>query len=132
MYFCIKIIIMKLKLIFIVLLTSNSLVSSQSIITDRPDQTESSSTIKGVQIESGLLIESDIYMPGALLRLAITDNIEARVFNQIEFIKGDDELLISDLEIGAKIQLYQKENLNILNIPYLEQLILFLLELPLV
>ena len=113
MYFCIKIIIMKLKLIFIVLLISNSLVFSQSIITDRPDQTESSSTIKDVQIESGLLIESDIYMHGTLLRLAMTDNIEVRVFNQFEFIKRDDRILISDLEIGAKIELYQKENSNI-------------------
>lgn len=113
MYFCIKIIIMKLRLIFIALLISNSLVFSQSIITDRPDQTESSSTIKGVQIESGLLVESDIYMPGNLLRLAITDNIEVRVFNQFEFIKGDDEMLASDLEVGAKLQLYQKNNSNV-------------------
>lgn len=104
---------MKLRLIFIALLISNSLVFSQSIITDRPDQTESSSTIKGVQIESGLLVESDIYMPGTLLRLAITDNIEVRVFNQFEFIKGDNKLLTSDLEIGTKLQLYQKENSNV-------------------
>ena len=113
MYFCIKIIIMKLKFILIALLISNSLVFSQSIITDRPDQTESSSTIKGVQIESGLLRESDIYMPGTLVRLSITDNIEVRVFNQFEFIKGDNKLLTSDLEIGTKIQLYQKKNSNI-------------------
>ena len=113
MYFCIKIIIMKLKCIFIALLISNSLVFSQSIITDRPDQTESSSTIRGVQIESGLLVESDIYMPGTLLRLAITDNIEVRVFNQFEFIKGDDEILTSDLEVGTKLQLYQNDNSNV-------------------
>ena len=59
MYFRIKITIMKIRLIFIVLITFNSLIFSQSIITDRPDQTESSFSVEvgQLQIESGLLIE---------------------------------------------------------------------------
>ena len=50
---------MKLSLIFILLITFNSLIFSQSIITDRPDQTESSFSVEvgQLQIESGLLIE---------------------------------------------------------------------------
>jgi hypothetical protein len=123
MYFCIKIIIMKKKLVFIALLMSNSLVFSQSLITDRPDQTESSSTSKGVQIESGMLIESDVYGAGTLLRIAITDNIELRVFNQFDFLSGNNEILTNDLELGTKFQVYQKENSNI-EIAFLTHLVL--------
>jgi hypothetical protein len=97
----------------------------QKIITDRPDQTESSSTVpkKSLQIESGMLLkfaeEGDLSLrefaiPSTLFRYGITDGIELRVFNQYMNIKekntSNEISGISDLEIGAKVQLFKKES----------------------
>ena len=92
------------------------------IVTDRPDQTESSSTVgKGnLQIEAGLLIGfagedenaiRQILAPTTLFRYGITEGIELRLLSQLESIKIRDQMAqgISDIEIGAKIQLFQKE-----------------------
>ena len=96
----------------------------QKIITDRPDQTESSTTIpKGsLQIESGVLLrfaENDNISlrefsgPSTLFRYGLTKGIELRVVNQFISIKNkatSREIYgIADLEIGAKVQLFQKE-----------------------
>ncbi len=107
------------------LLLANSSIFAQSIITDRPDQTESSSTVaKGsLQIETGILIgfmDSDdnsiqqILAPTILFRYGIMEGLELRVLNQFERVKDDFDTTtgISDLEIGAKIQLYKKEDIN--------------------
>ena len=100
---------------------------AQSIITDRPDQTESSSTVErgSLQIESGLLVgfaeEStwsirQILAPTILFRYGITKGIEIRVLSQFESLKNQltsKELVgISDLEIGTKIQLLKREEIN--------------------
>ncbi|MBV1888575.1 MAG: transporter [Urechidicola sp.] len=98
---------------------------SQQIITDRPDQTESSSTIsKGsLQIEMGLVAGSmeninSFAGPSTLLRYGIAEWIELRLFNQYESYKVenfDDTSKVSgfsDLEIGTKIQLFKKEGVN--------------------
>ncbi len=95
------------------------------IVTDRPDQTESSSTVgKGnLQIESGFLIgytgESikptrQILLPTTLFRYGITKGIELRLLNQIESVKFGDESTqgISDIEVGTKIQFFKKEESN--------------------
>ena len=92
------------------------------IVTDRPDQTESSSTVgkRNLQIEAGLLIGSEgeepistrqILAPTTLLRLGITKGIELRFMGQLESLKMPDQVFwgISDIEFGAKFQLYQKE-----------------------
>lgn len=92
------------------------------LITDRPDQTESSSTVgkRNLQIESGLLLgfEGDgqfstrqILAPTNLFRYGITKGIELRLLSQFESSKIQDELVqgISDIEIGAKIQIFQRE-----------------------
>ena len=92
------------------------------IVTDRPDQTESSSTVgKGnLQIEAGLLIRfagedenavRQILAPTTLFRYGITEGIELRLLSQLESIKIQDQVAqgISDIEVGAKIQLFQKE-----------------------
>jgi hypothetical protein len=92
------------------------------IVTDRPDQTESSSTVgKGnLQIEAGLLIGfagedenvvRQILAPTTLFRYGITEGIELRLLSQLESIKIQDQVAqgISDIEVGAKIQLFQKE-----------------------
>ena len=108
------------------------------IITDRPDQTESSSTVGGgnLQIESGIvaIFEGNSYSsnrqilaPTTLFRYGITKGIELRFVNQFETRKSifQDKAVqgISDLEIGTKIQIFQKEDVNT-EIAFLSHLIL--------
>jgi hypothetical protein len=128
----------KKSIICIALLIASTLVSAQTIITDRPDQTESSSTVpKGsLQIETGVLIgfsksggisERQTLAPSTLFRYGITNGIELRVVNQFESIKNrttsDKFNGISDLEIGTKFQILQKENINT-EIAFLSHLII--------
>ena len=102
-------------------LLTTPLAYSQIIITDRPDQTESSSTIpiKSLQFETGILIESikiekQFLTPTILSRYGLTKNLELRLLTQYESLKNkiNYEKIegISDLEIGTKIQLYKKES----------------------
>lgn len=116
------------KSIFLILsLTVGFTSNGQQIITDRPDQTESSSTIpKGsLQIESGLLLgfsdnelnsERQFIGPSSLFRYGMTNTLEIRIVNQFESIKNKSNNQefsgISDLEIGVKIQLFQSEGVN--------------------
>ena len=92
----------------------------QTIITDRPDQTESSSAVpkKSLQFETGLLIESTnndqkILAPTVLTRYGLTKDIELRLLTQYEMTKiktnNVNNYGVSDLEVGTKIQLYKKE-----------------------
>ena len=113
-------------LIFSFLTISNS-IFSQSIITDRPDQTESSSTIfKGsLQLESGILFgsakddgfsEEILLAPTVLWRYGITNGIELRLLTELASVK--DKIAnktvsgITDLQVGTKIQLLKKEGIN--------------------
>ena len=100
----------KILLISWVLLFLSFESSSQSLVTDRPDQTESSFAV-GVgklQIESGFLmefigerdIERHIIAPSTLLRFGVLDHLEIRVVNQF------DNLSIDDLELGFKIEIF--------------------------
>lgn len=113
------------KRLTIIFLIANAFVYGQTIITDRPDQTESSSTIpKGsLQFETGFLLgssnndaikEQQILAPSILSRFGLTKTIELRLLTQFESIKNKntDEVYsgISDLEIGAKVQLFKKES----------------------
>lgn len=95
----------------------------QELVTDRPDQTESSVTVpKGsLQIESGFLLgfagenrftTSDLLLPTTLFRIGMTNNLELRLVNQVEHIKTEFEEFtgISDLEVGAKWQFFVSEN----------------------
>ncbi len=110
------------------------------ITTDRPDQTESSSTvgIGNLQIEGGLLIGftgsngssvRQILAPTNLFRYGITDGIEIRFLSQFETSKFRNAFEyesiqgISDLEIGTKIQVLQNENKNT-EIAFLSHLII--------
>jgi len=109
-------------------------ISAQEIITDRPDQTESSSTIplKTLQIEAGALfqrsarIQANAY-PSILWRYGVAKNVELRLQAQFETNKAIQNSLknsgISDLQIGTKIQLFKKENVNT-EIAFLSHLIL--------
>lgn len=111
----------------LLLLTATIDISAQSIITDRPDQTESSSTIDrgSLQIESGVLAGFEgedksefrqLLAPTNLFRYGITKGIELRFLNQLERIKqqvkSEEIIGISDLEIGTKIQVVRNENVN--------------------
>ena len=97
-------------------------LASAQIITDRPDQTESSSTVGSgnLQIESGLLIGYErsgqntlrqILAPTNLFRYGLNNNIEIRLLSQFESvdISGISSDGISDLEIGTKFQILKKE-----------------------
>ncbi|MEN8929310.1 MAG: transporter [Flavobacteriales bacterium] len=116
-----------MKKIIAILIASFSFsgLYAQEIITDRPDQTEASSVVplKSLQIESGLLLQfndnslgksRNIAAPNNLLRYGITKWFELRVVSQFESnafnnIKSEG---MSDLEIGTKIQLLRKSNIN--------------------
>lgn len=115
------------RIITLAFLSVSHIILAQSIITDRPDQTESSSTLlKGsLQIESGILFgsakdylfsEGILQMPSILWRYGVTNGIELRLLTEFASVK--DKLSkntvsgISDLQIGAKIQLFSKEEFN--------------------
>jgi hypothetical protein len=85
----------------IFLLCCSITLAAQEIITDRPDQTESSSTIQkgNLQIESGLLLEflgediscseRNILAPTTLIRYGLLDFAELRIVSQIESVKNN-------------------------------------------
>ena len=109
-------------------------INAQTIVTDRPDQTESSSTIPSgsIQIETGILLdeigncsEKELYIPNTLFRIGLTEKIELRILNQIihKINTGQSNSGINDIEFGAKIQLLKKENIST-EIAFLSHLII--------
>lgn len=125
-------------IIFVVLFFVNFSIDSQTIITDRPDQTESSSTIPegSLQIETGILFGSfktggikfsETLIPSTLFRYGIMKGIELRFVLQLESLNNktinQKTNGISDLEIGAKFQILKKEDVNT-EIAFLSHLIL--------
>lgn len=127
--------IVSLLFIAVLILIFSNLSYSQ-IVTDRPDQTESSSTVGygNLQLESGFLISYEeqipivnrqILAPTSLLRYGITNNIELRLLNQLELRKSGiiKNQGVSDLEVGLKIELFGNENCNT-EIAYLSHLVM--------
>lgn len=113
------------RLLFSVLLVTTMLgqITAQ-IITDRPDQTESSSTVGrgNLQVESGLLVgyeENGLFttrqllFPTTLFRYGLLPRLEIRVLSQLENKKFMSNSVqgVSDIEIGLKIQIL-KEHKN--------------------
>lgn len=105
----------------------NTELSLPEIITDRPDQTESSTTIplKSFQVECGVMIgnyyfnnssEKLFLIPTTLLRYGLTKNIELRLVEQLISIKNEqtseENFGLSDLELGAKIQILKNPDIN--------------------
>ena len=97
---------------------------AQKIITDRPDQTESSSTIEkgALQIESGIFYgtakddffsEEVLLAPTVLWRYGITDGIELRLLTEFASVKNkltsDKSSGLTDLQVGTKFQILKKE-----------------------
>ncbi|MBS9774698.1 MAG: transporter [Tenacibaculum sp.] len=99
---------------------------SAQIITDRPDQTESSATVGrgNFQIETGFMTEfggdtssRSMLAPTTLFRYGLVDNLELRVVTEFEITKeaGSDELKkgMADIQIGAKWQLFSGKGTEI-------------------
>ena len=115
------------KTVFVIVLLISINTFTQEIVTDRPDQTESSVTVgkNNFQIESGLSFlnksnnsETSFFGPSTLMRYGISNGIELRLMSQYESTKfkqvdGNNNFSgLNDLEIGYKIQLLQSENIN--------------------
>lgn len=113
----------KIVLLCVLVLTLNTF--SQGIVTDRPDQTESSVTVgkNDFQIESGVLYQksdnSNSFLgPSTLSRYGFTNGVELRFVSQYEStetgLEGGNISYsgFNDLEFGAKIQLLKKETIN--------------------
>lgn len=110
---------------------------AQTIQTDRPNQTEASSTVpaKSLQIETGIgfntMATTSAYQgihynglnrqfiaPTSVFRIGLTKQIEFRVVSQIELnsnfnprvSKSPYKSSFSNVQMGAKVQLYKKED----------------------
>jgi hypothetical protein len=118
---------LKREFLILVFLIINTNVFSQTIITDRPDQTESSSTLlkESLQIESGILFgstkdnsfsEEMFLAPTVLWRYGIAKGIELRLLTEFASVKDKitSEAIsgFNDLQIGTKIKLLKKEGVN--------------------
>ena len=123
-------------IIFVLLISKATF--SQEIITDRPDQTESSTTVpkQSLQIETGtqfstkddqLNTEKQLLLPTSLFRIGLTENVELRLLSQLEFYQERRDtnsfIGLSDLEIGTKIQLFKKKG-SWIEIAFLSHLVL--------
>jgi hypothetical protein len=113
-------------------------ISAQKIITDRPDQAESPVTVpwKSIQLEAGFqlghsnadqLSVREIQMPTMLLRYGLFKIVEIRIVDQFENLRigktSDGIYGLSDLELGTKIQILGKDNINT-RIAFLSHLII--------
>ncbi len=112
-----------MKTAFTFLIMLSSLWSVAQIVTDRPDQTEASSTVGlgNLQIESGILIQFEdagqyrrILAPTNLFRYGLTEGIELRLLNEFAIDKFGDFSVdgVTDLQIGTKIQILKREDVN--------------------
>ena len=107
---------MKTKLLFTLILVSTSFSSLFSqLITDRPDQTESSVVLPQghIQIETGISLEDSQSDINTLFRIGIVNGVEMRI-NSNYLINDDISSLkkssFSDFEIGAKFRIMDKDN----------------------
>ena len=107
---------MKTKLLFTLILISTSFSSLFSqLITDRPDQTESSVVLSQghIQIETGISLEDSQSYINTLFRIGIVNGVEMRI-NSNYLINDDISSLkkssFSDFEIGAKFRIMDKDN----------------------
>ena len=114
-----------MKYIFLIIICGIGLDLGAQIITDRPDQTESSSTLphKSLQIEAGLLFgdlnneAQRVYLlPTTLFRYGLTRGIELRLGENLMSYKSESSsetrFGLSDLEFGAKFQILRREDVN--------------------
>lgn len=108
---------------FIILISGP--LRAQTIVTDRPDQTESSLTVgkKFLQIESGIsmvfennnqISTRQMLIPGTLFRYGLLDGLEVRLLQQVVTLKYPNQNIqgIGDMELGTKIQICKRESSN--------------------
>ena len=107
---------MKTKLLFTLILISTSFSSLFSqLITDRPNQTESSVVLPQghIQIETGISLEDSQSDINTLFRIGIVNGVEMRI-NSNYLINDDISSLkkssFSDFEIGAKFRIMDVDN----------------------
>jgi len=107
------------------------LLSAQDLVTDRPDQTESATTVpwRSVQVETGVLYEYDEVKRGllitenstlalatTLIRYGITRKIELRLGGQIDFQRVTESGItnsyngLAGLHLGTKIKLRRERS----------------------
>ena len=114
---------LRLLIIMILILTLTNVINAQEIVTDRPDQTESSTTIpdKSFQMEMGFGSgnynnERLSLLPTALFRYGLSKSIELRFGEQLAGFKNkttfEPDFGLSDIELGVKIQILKKEGIN--------------------
>jgi len=99
-------------------------VQAQEIVTDRPDQTESSITVPGksLQMEVGFLGGSDNYenkkflLPTALFRYGFSKNLELRFAGHIagitDKLTSETYFGLIGIELGVKIQVLNRDKVN--------------------
>lgn len=98
----------------------------ESIVTDRPDQTESAATVAPglIQVEAGLSLSHDadstrqrrlLAVPSTLVRLGLLDRLEARLgfagWQRVEQRVGSSAVTeqgIADFDVGFKLRLTQE------------------------
>ena len=103
-------------------------VNSQSIITDRPDQTESAITVEPgiLQIESGIINQvngdgvnrfRNLIIPTNLIRYGISNRVELRMVFELDGKKTTTnpsyQFALGNLELGAKIGLNKHDDSKI-------------------
>lgn len=95
---------------------------SQTLVTDRPDQTESALVVpKGwIQLESGLQIQAAPYISeiewfGQLLRIALLEGAELRLTHSLatRYGEGRPRTTYGGYNLGTKVQLIRKEQLEL-------------------
>lgn len=106
----------------LIFLGLSGVMTAQTIVTDRPDQTEASSTIpKGsLQIEAGVLVQhngstvKETVLPTSLFRYGLTEGFELRLQHEYASVSaGSDKLYgFNDIHVGFKAQILRKEDVN--------------------
>jgi len=121
--------------ILLVITGMGNFLTAQTIVTDRPCQTEATNTIpKGsFQVESGLILQHDglnnksIILPTSVFRYGVGNTFELRMvheYNVRSFIdnsKQVDNSGIGDLQLGAKMFILDSE---VTQISFLSHLVL--------
>jgi len=118
--------LLQIAIVFYLIMMVN-ILNGQSIVTDRPDQTESAITVpvRSFQIETGMSLgySSDdktkyrtFSGPSSLFRVGLLTGVELRITNQFESTKNlkkeNVSAGISDMMLGAKVELINKEDIN--------------------
>lgn len=99
--------------------TAPETTDAPELITDRPDQTESSSVVpRGyIQIETGFTYSDEgsesrtLEYPGTLVRIGLTERLELRLGTQgfVSEFESDETTGYGDSELGTKIYFWQEK-----------------------